>query len=36
MDDKKLKTILTGFTAVVTIMKLVIQHRGQERKKNRE
>lgn len=29
MSDKKVKVVISGITMVVTILKLVIQHRGQ-------
>lgn len=29
MSDKKVKVLISGVTMAVTILKLVIQHRGQ-------
>lgn len=35
MEEKDVKTVLSGITMVVTILKLIIQHRGQVRRGNK-
>lgn len=32
MNEKELKLVLTGVTVVTTMLKLIIQHRGQVQK----
>ena len=32
MNEKELKLVLTGVTVVTTMLKLIIQHRGQAQK----
>lgn len=35
MKEKDLKLVLTGITVVTTMLKLIIQHRGQSQKGKR-